>query len=129
MDEQLAKARKLRALGMSWMKIMARTGIGEYRLRCELDNGFREKMAEKARDRRIANRPIIKPRRRAAEPKRAEYQAPGFTASQMYEPSPVVPRDVLFERKRALKAPRSLTALCCGDPAPGRSALDKRKAE
>ncbi len=32
------------------------------------------------------------------------------------------------ERERAYGAPRSLTALVCGDPPAGRSALDKRNA-
>lgn len=35
---------------------------------------------------------------------------------------------VLEERDRALSAERDLTAMLCGDPLPGRSALDKRAA-
>ena len=39
------------------------------------------------------------------------------------------PEDVLAERDRALARERSLTAIVFGDPLPGRSALDWRRAE
>lgn len=37
-----------------------------------------------------------------------------------------VPPEAIADRDRRIKAPRSLTALLCGDPAPGQSALDRR---
>lgn len=37
-----------------------------------------------------------------------------------------IPVSVLADRDNRAKAPRSLTALAFGDPAPGQSALDKR---
>lgn len=42
---------------------------------------------------------------------------------------PIVPGDILAERDKAMNQPRSLTAHLMGDPAPGRSALDRRAAE
>ena len=36
-----------------------------------------------------------------------------------------IPPDVARERDRTINAPRTLTALLLGDPAPGRSALDR----
>jgi hypothetical protein len=39
-----------------------------------------------------------------------------------------VPVDVWIERSRRLAAPRSLTASIMGDPAPGYSALDRKRA-
>lgn len=38
------------------------------------------------------------------------------------------PPSVLIERERATRAEVSLTASLCGDPLPGRSALDKQRA-
>jgi hypothetical protein len=40
--------------------------------------------------------------------------------------SPVVPPEVLEQRNRRLMAPRDLTAILLGDPAPGFSALERR---
>lgn len=37
-----------------------------------------------------------------------------------------VPAEVLLDRERRETAPRSLSAVAFGDPAPGQSALDKR---
>lgn len=39
------------------------------------------------------------------------------------------PAHVMQEAERAMTAPRSLTALICNDPPPGRSALDRRNAQ
>lgn len=41
---------------------------------------------------------------------------------------PTVPDYVQFEAERAATVPRSLTAIICGDPAYGRSALDRKGA-
>lgn len=38
------------------------------------------------------------------------------------------PNNVIIERDRAHQAERSLTASICGDPRPGRSALDRRQS-
>jgi hypothetical protein len=38
------------------------------------------------------------------------------------------PQEVLIDRDRRLLAPRTLTAIMMGDPAPGQSALDRMKA-
>jgi hypothetical protein len=67
--------------------------------------------------------------RAAKRSKQPEYTAkgPGGGRDVVYVP-PVaknVPACVLEERERALSAPMSLSAQLCGDPPPGRSALDK----
>ncbi len=47
----------------------------------------------------------------------------GTVLSRPGDPSP----KALIERAKRQDAPRSLTALLCGDPAPGQSALDKKR--
>jgi hypothetical protein len=42
------------------------------------------------------------------------------------DPRCVVPPDLWIDRDRRMEAPTTLTALLCGDPPPGYSALDKR---
>ena len=75
--------------------------------------------------------------RRAIEPRYAELRAQQIAATKKGErvkslgqreqvKSKIVPEDVLADRDRRSNALRSLTALFCGDPAPGQSALDKR---
>lgn len=47
-------------------------------------------------------------------------QLPAFT---------VMPDEVFTDRHHRINAPRSLTAIFCGDPAPGWSALDRKQQE
>lgn len=127
--EQLETARALRNAGFGWTTVAQRTGATYYSVRAELDPGYREMAARHVREARQYHRARLKQTRRVTDPKRAEYHAPGFTAGQLHEPTPVVPRDVLFERERAMQAPRSLTAITFGDPTFERSALGKKLQE
>lgn len=76
--------------------------------------------------------------RRAIEPRYHEIRAKQARATRRPEKSlgprePVtsrrpIPQEVIADRDRRSNAPRSLTALFCGDPAPGQSALDKQRS-
>jgi hypothetical protein len=103
----------------SWVRIGLKLGFS--------DRTVREALYPERREARRANR-----RKRENGHKKPK----GY---HRYEVSPhgvhmegrraTVPSIVLIEREARLAlAPRSLTALICGDPPPGRSALDKRNA-
>lgn len=128
--DQIAAARHCREMGGSWMDCIALTGLSSHVLRCEIEPGHRESEQAKSkarRERQAKDRapkppradcaPIVKPKAPRAS------RATGHSAASV-----MVPQDVLFERDRAILAPRSLTATLLGDPPAGRSALDKRGA-
>lgn len=93
-------------------KLLSRSGMSclhRWRLVCE----FRERRNERERE------------------YRKETQKQFYGVRPKGEPvHPVeVPDDVIIERNNRTSAPRSLTSLICGDPAPGFSALDRKLAE
>lgn len=111
--EQLTEGRRLRAMvpPAPWATVAGRLGCRRYTIQCALEPGYAEYMRTRERCRRAG---LPKPKRRS--PERQTINA--------FE----IPRDVLLDRDRRLAmAPRSLTAALCGDPAPGRSAWDKRQ--
>jgi hypothetical protein len=54
-----------------------------------------------------------------------QLRQPGRAIQIDLEPRPPVPLHILEDRDRRMRAERDLTALLCGDPAPGQSAWDK----
>lgn len=74
-------------------------------------------------------------RRRGGLPKlerkpRGELVADGPIGTVGHPESPHdIPPEVIADALRRAAAPRSLTAMICGDPAPGQSALDRRAAQ
>lgn len=132
--ELIERASQIRAQGGSWHDCIAATGLGVYVLRCALEPGYREaifaqqKAAAQVRQGRAKR--IRPPKPPTAVPKLARKaperacRATGHSAASV-----TVPKDVLFERDRVMSTtPRNLTAVLCGDPLPGRSALDRRRA-
>jgi hypothetical protein len=95
--------------------------VSYHAIRYACDEAYAEKHREKNRNYAARN---YKARVRPYAGK-----APGLSVSKVIVQSREavrVPQSVLFERDRAMLAPRSLTAQAFGDPMPGRSALDKR---
>jgi hypothetical protein len=66
-------------------------------------------------------------RRKGAE-RRARHGRPKLSDLELHRVAHHEPPSTaaLAERERALAAPQTLTAVFCGDPPPGRSALDQR---
>lgn len=95
--EQKAEALKMRSLGISWGKIGMRYGLTRTLLRNIIDPGYRLS--------RYAPYPNLRHNVSRATP----------------------PADTLAERNRVLARPMTMTATLCGDPPPGRSALDKKR--
>lgn len=66
-------------------------------------------------------------RRERDRRRRAEWKAASNDITKLRRTGPPAPPDhVLEEAARAAAAPRSLTAEICGDPPPGRRALDAK---
>ena len=63
---------------------------------------------------------------RDREAEREMYRNPH--GPHLVTPGPAAPAHVLEDRARRVLAVKSLTAEICGDPAPGQSALDKKRA-
>lgn len=103
---QLERAARLRAMGMGWRETGAAIGVTIYSVRAALEPGFIDKKREYSQ----------------------AYKRQRYPASSLVVESVSAPQFVLFEREQAMLAPRSLTAVLCGDPPAGRSALDKRGA-
>lgn len=112
---KIIRANKLRRMRWSWDSIAKELNVSPHAIQYACDDAFAERH---------------RARRRKAHVKRVrQYQgAPGLPPSAVlgHNPTPKPPQSVLFERERAMMAPRSLTAVAFGDPPAGRSALDKR---
>lgn len=111
----LDEAIELRRRGASWFDLRRALGLrSENGVRYRLDPEFAARMrfhnsvgGKRRRDERRARRSIVVGSAGAAEHVRP-------------------PPEVLAERDATLSLPRTLTSLLCGDPPPGRSALDRR---
>jgi hypothetical protein len=103
------QALELRAKGWGWDMIADAVGAGRHAVRYNCDPAYREKHLANAK--------------KYSGSRTYDNAAPGLSASKVIvqRAAPVVPRDVLFERERAMSAPPRPF----GDPPPGRSALDK----
>lgn len=77
---------------------------------------------------RTINRSEAQLRERADRSFRA-YKPKAEEAQRFRRPRtpPITPDHVFIEREARISAPRSLTAIFCGDPAPGWSALDRKR--
>ena len=119
LEQAVVTARTILNTGGTWRECMEATGKTEWQLRCAMDPTYRERKNERSRQWRTGG--VFK---RATRPPRAPREKVG---SGHVATSVTVPQQVLFERERALLAPRTLTAAICGDPVPGRSALGRRR--
>jgi hypothetical protein len=109
----IVEARDLRRLLWSWHAVADHVGCSVEALKRAMVPGWIEKRQEGARNYRA----------RKAGTRFRPYVP---ITTHIAESKPVAPQSVLFERERAMLAPRSLTATLLGDPPAGRSALDKR---
>lgn len=106
----LREARKLREQGngrgrpMPWNKVAEMVGAHGFRLRLALDPGCVRQSREETE--------ILENMRKLNLRDHYSY----------------VPRNVLTEREKVIRASQSLTAILMGDPLPGRSALDRKGA-
>jgi hypothetical protein len=108
----LRRAAKMRAHGWGWYNTAVELRVGYHQLRSAMDPEYKAK-------RQAGKKPSVS--------KAIDHSAPGLSAAKVEPPASRVPQSVLFERERAMLAPRSLTATLLGDPPAGRSALDKRR--
>ncbi len=109
-DATWARASALRDKRCSWAGVAEMTGVTVDRLRRKLDPGY----AEYRNDQHKANK------QRRPKPTRegsAGYVLRGMTMAEVMSAIASVPTDT-----------RDFTARLCGDPLPGRSALDQRKS-
>lgn len=113
---QIAEGKRMRAQTppAPWAVITAQLKCGHFKIKAAIVPGYREEHAEGVWRRR--NGLVVKRR-------------PADTISRQEGNSPSIPHEVLADRDRRLAlAPASLTAAICGDPAPGHSALDRKRA-
>jgi hypothetical protein len=126
-QEVLAKAIELRSKGWGWRKMPAVLGISEYAIRCALEPGYRQERLENVRHiRYLRQQGIYQKRSMPRPPRPARYSCKtGHSVSTMLD----IPPEVLADKAhRATLEHHDFTAAFCGDPLPGRSALDKRHA-
>lgn len=118
-QEQLETARQLRADSVPWTRIAILFGCSADCIHAAIDEEYREIRNSQARGaKRVRQR-----RNNAKKAEETKSVFPHYVECRS-QPSP----DALAERARAFSRQRSLTAEFCGDPLPGRSALDKRES-
>lgn len=127
---QIELGTALRASGMAWDMVAVKLRTSEFKVRCVLDPGYRERRrsdSAKAQKR-------MQQRREALAGKKGEprYYKPLLEhnphAMFRAEMAPkIVPSQVLAERERAYGDWLTVNQAILGDPPPGRSALDKRR--
>jgi hypothetical protein len=102
--ELLQKAQGLRAAGMKWETIANRLNVGSDGLKRRLDPEYRERRNQQMREANERRDPL-------------HNFASRVPMAEVYRLLDTVPADT-----------RGFTARACGDPLPGRSALDKYRA-
>jgi hypothetical protein len=129
--EQIAEANYLRSLSPPWGfdKIACILGMTQYRLRCEIDPGYKEQREKKTKE--VYGKVSAERKKRAPYVRIKPYAPPsprrdryiGKTLNHVSSAMDI-PRDVLIDRDmRALLDHPTFTAAHCGDPKPGYSAL------
>jgi hypothetical protein len=106
----LDRIKVMRTRGTPWKTIETETGYSYFIIKSNLDPDFAEKQAIRSRE--------LRGERRAAPPQsdrrpRAGIAEPTISIEEIWRS---LPRDT-----------RGFTARVCGDPLPGRSALDQKK--
>lgn len=140
---------ELRSIGMPWKSIADRIGSRtpngcssrysklvpvEYRIRFH-NTGIRWTAEEEARllvlvaeGRRPQEIAIILGKHVKSVYHKTQYvKHPWISVAIEPEPRPWTPPHLIEDRDRRMKAERTLTAMLCGDPRPGQSALDKKQ--
>ena len=127
--EQIAQALEYRKASprWSWDRIACHMGISDYHLRCAIDPAHKARVlavAQAAKQRDKDRRQKIKNDPRSMPDPKPGYSAAifGHVGGHLLD----IPREVLIDREiRKAMAPRDLTAMLCGDPPSGYSALDQ----
>jgi hypothetical protein len=113
-EYETVKARELLATEIGereFQRLTGRTKAAAFARIKYLDNpGFRDRCIDNASRNR----------------KRYEKRVYDPSTPHYVESGPHVPGHLLIDAERRLMAPRTITAMLCGDPAPGFSALEKR---
>lgn len=104
---EIEQAKELRSRNTPWRHLGAMFNCGDEAIRRAIEPGYREMRALQNRQARH------RIGRRSKNPR-------------LVQPRFEIPEAVLTDRDRRNAIPRSLTAVLCGDPAPGQSALDRR---
>ena len=110
--EKLLLGKHYLARGYGWNGSAREIGVSAEKLRLALDPEYREKRQRYERE----IRPLLPNR------KRRRVHVNKFVVRE-------IPNRVLVERDHALSQSVSITASMMGDPLPGRSALDKKRAQ
>ena len=106
--EDIERARAMRERGVPWVKIAYELGLkSEHYLRKQIEPGYIERQRNYARKHRHPSSPSL---------------------NAVHNARIYVPDDVVVERNQAfaLGVRRTIVQELCGDPLPGRSALDKK---
>ncbi len=107
-QEVLSKALDLKSMGLKWETIAKRLGVGSDGLKRRLDPEYRH--------------------RRNLQIQEAQFRRDNGE-TRMYNIASRVPMSEIYRLLDTVPADtRSLTGRACGDPLPGRSALDKYRA-
>jgi hypothetical protein len=131
--EKLTEAKRLRALKVpiGWRQIVVLLGESEYRLRCELEPGFKDHRrainlaADRRKHLRATGDRLVAVGRLPGE-NEASTNCIHHRSGNVVSMALQIPRDVLIDRDmRALLDHPTFTAAHCGDPKPGYSALDQ----
>lgn len=114
--DQRAYASMWRQQGRAWGSIAKKLGVTEYAVRVAIDPTFRERKAEEQEQERQSRR-------------RHGKRADSARQNGGYSGSPFRPTEAEFRAAQKLIPPdtRDLTGVICGDPIPGRSALDRMR--
>ena len=145
--EHDAKMLELRASGLAWKEIASRLGrtdqgccaryrklvpreqrkhyVRPVRWTAEAELMLKQLIEEGRKARQIAS--FMGKDLQVVYSKIQQLRQPGRQIHIELEPRAWVPQHVLDDRDRRERAERDLTAVLCGDPAPGQSALDKKQ--
>jgi hypothetical protein len=104
--DQIDRAREMQQAGKSWKAIGRALGRAPDTARRALDPTYRKQRnhSSNVNQKRLMTKPV----------------------KIVLDPKCEVPADCWIDCDRRMNAPRTLTALLCGDPPPGYSALDRR---
>lgn len=108
-DIEAARARTMRLGGATWRDLGAEFDCDYATVRRVIEPGYSE-----FRTRQISENRARSGTTRGLNPMVAQGKVE-------------IPERVLLDRNRRHAAARSITSMLCGDPAPGQSALDKRR--
>jgi hypothetical protein len=108
-DDEVIRAKNMRLAGSTWKELGAAFDCDSETLRRVMEPGY-----AKRRGSQIAAWAYSRTFTKSIGPR------------EPVSHRRAIPDEVLADRDKRSNAPRSLSALICGDPAPGQSALDKR---